>query len=238
MSKLNVIQLENCDIYEQLLLEEALLRTTEDNWCILNVGAPPAIVMGISGKPEELIHSEKWQASPTPIIKRFSGGGTVVVDQNTLFVSFILQKEVLPIPAYPEPMLKWSADFYKEALNIPHFDLQENDYAIGHLKCAGNAQYIQKHRVVHHTTFLWDYDQEKMDLLLMPKKIPTYRKRRSHEDFLCRLKNYLPSKSHFLDQIKSALQARYTLEEINEPLELPHANHRIATKLIDLDRGV
>ena len=42
-------------IYDQLLLEEALLRSDTRNWCIISEGSPPAIVMGISGKKHELI---------------------------------------------------------------------------------------------------------------------------------------------------------------------------------------
>ena len=39
-------------ILEQLQLEEALFRADQRNWCLLNSGSPPAIVMGISGLPE------------------------------------------------------------------------------------------------------------------------------------------------------------------------------------------
>jgi hypothetical protein len=46
----NVLLLNRFPIYNQLLLEEALLRGTTENWCLVNDGAfNPAIVMGISG---------------------------------------------------------------------------------------------------------------------------------------------------------------------------------------------
>ena len=35
--------------------------------------------MGISGKPEELVNLDRLSI---PLIKRFSGGGTVVVDET------------------------------------------------------------------------------------------------------------------------------------------------------------
>ncbi len=35
--------------------EEALMRADERNWCVINNGSPKAIVMGISGKPDQLI---------------------------------------------------------------------------------------------------------------------------------------------------------------------------------------
>ncbi len=47
---LKLLRVSRLPIYHQLLLEEALLRNTKDNWMLVNDGAfEPAIVMGISG---------------------------------------------------------------------------------------------------------------------------------------------------------------------------------------------
>ena len=211
--KLHLLNLQNHDIHEQLLLEEALLRTTDQNWCILNHGSPPRIVMGISGKPEKLVNLSKMASAPIPLIKRYSGGGTVIVDSDTLFVSFIFQKEIHSFPCYPEPILRWSEEFYQDALNIPNFQLRENDYVIGEKKCGGNAQYIKKNRFVHHTTFLWDFKQSHMDYLLHPEKTPKYRDGRSHDAFLCKLNEFLLSEEFFFQGIRNALHQRYELKE-------------------------
>lgn len=228
---LQLIFLKNHDIYKQLLLEEALLRTTKQNWCILNHGSPPRIVMGISGKPEKLVNLNKMTRSPIPIIKRYSGGGTVIVDTNTLFVSLILQKDILPFACYPEPILRWSEKIYQEAFGIPQFYLRENDYVIQEKKCGGNAQYIQKHRFVHHTTFLWDFKQSYMEYLLHPERMPKYRANRTHCDFLCRMKEHLLEETAFFNGIVQALQSRYEIKTtpfgIVSPLLL--GNHRTAT---------
>jgi lipoate---protein ligase len=208
--KLHLLHLQGYPIYEQLKIEELLLRTDERNWCILNEGSPPAIVMGISGKKEELIHAGNHALTPLPIIRRFSGGGTVVVDKDTLFVSFILKRLS---PLYPEPILRWSEELYQAALPLPTFHLRENDYVIGNKKCGGNAQYIRKNSFVHHTTFLWDYKKERMELLLHPKKTPPYREGRSHEEFLCTLKEHLPSKGSLFALLKETLAERYEVEE-------------------------
>ncbi|KAL2621241.1 hypothetical protein R1flu_001446 [Riccia fluitans] len=83
--------------YCLLTLEELLLRTSADNWCLLNDGtSPPSIVMGISGKPEKLLEVEKVVKDGVPVIKRFSGGGTVIVDEGTLFVTLICSRSALP----------------------------------------------------------------------------------------------------------------------------------------------
>ena len=55
----HLIHLKGMSIFDQLTLEEQLLRDDSRNFCILSEGSSPAIVMGISGKPEELIHIPK-----------------------------------------------------------------------------------------------------------------------------------------------------------------------------------
>jgi len=222
-----LLHFKHTPIFEQLKVEEALLHTSSDNWCIINEGSSPAIVMGISAKPKEWINLKKMETAPLPLIQRCSGGGTVIVDEETLFVSFIFQKTLFDFPCYPRHILRWSEKFYKVALSIPGFCLCENDYVIGMNKCGGNAQYIKKARFIHHSTFLWDYQEKHMDYLLYPPTTPIYRATRTHSDFLCRLKDHLTSKHDFISYIKQTLSTRYDLSEIDinkiaPILQMPH----------------
>lgn len=213
---LNFVHTRNLPIFKQLELEEALLRANQENWCIVNEGSTPAIVMGISGKPEELIRLGEAEENGIPVIKRFSGGGTVIVDESTLFVSFLFQKEVHPFPAYPEPIMKWSEELYQKVFSLDAFHLKENDYVIGDKKCGGNAQYIKKDRWLHHTSFLWDYKQHFMNVLLHPKKTPNYRNARSHDDFLCKLKDHMKDQSEIIENLKKELSSRFQVNFLNE----------------------
>lgn len=87
---IRLLQLRHVPVLQQLRLEEALLRNDARNWCITNSGSdPPVVVMGISGKPERLLDLDRVQRDGVPVIRRYSGGGTVVVDRNTHYVSFI-----------------------------------------------------------------------------------------------------------------------------------------------------
>lgn len=199
---IQIVDLGTIPIFEQLELEEALLRGSTQNFCLINRGSPRAIVMGISGKPQELLDIQRVKEDQIPVIQRFSGGGTVIVDQETLFITLIFQKESLPVHPFPEPILRWTGDLYANSWEIPSFQLIENDYAIGSLKCGGNAQYIKKDRWLHHTSFLWDYQPENMSYLLLPSKRPRYRQDRSHTDFLCRLKDYASSKEELIQKLK------------------------------------
>ncbi len=200
---IHCLQLSHYPILKQLELEEALLRSDRKNWCLINEGSTPSIVMGISGKPDELIDQDKLAERPLPVIKRFSGGGTVIVDEDTLFVTFIFQKDFHPFPAFPEPIMKWTGALYHSF--FPALTLRENDYVIGDRKCGGNAQYIKKDRWLHHTSFLWNFKSAHMDYLLHPKKTPIYRSGRSHQDFLCGLEEHI-SKEAFITGLKEALE--------------------------------
>lgn len=233
---IHILHLKNVPIFEQLQLEESLLRTDHNNWCILNEGSPRAIVMGVSGKPEELVDLKQTKEARVPLIKRFSGGGTVIVDENTVFATFICQKELHDFPPFPEQILQWSAGLYKKAFNLPHFALKENDYVLGNLKCGGNAQYLRKDRWLHHTTFLWDFEDANMNYLLHPKKAPKYRAGRSHLEFLCRLKTHIPSKEAMISQIKTYLGKEYQIAypSIQEVLLLSQKEHRQSTHQIVL----
>lgn len=232
---LHVVRLERNPILQQLQAEEALLRADSRNWCLLNRGSPPAIVMGISGKAEQLIRLDKLQESPIPLIRRYSGGGTVVVDENTWFVTFICQADAIKALPYPKHLMRWSAELYKPLFATHSFELRENDYVIGEHKWGGNAQCIIKGRWVHHTSMLWDYHPERMDYLLPPTKAPAYRQGRAHGDFLCRLRDYWPDHTAFHGELLKELGQQFHLVEMDEEV-LNHVQsvpHRKSTCLIN-----
>ena len=231
----HLIHLKNVPIFEQLLLEETLLRTDSRNFCILNEGSNPAVVMGISGDPLKLVDPTYLQALKVPLLRRFSGGGTVIVDENTLFVSFLCNREELGFPPYPEQILQWTETLYQQALKIPSFHLKEHDFVIGDHNCGGNAQYIRKDRWIQHTSFLWDFSSENMKTLLHPPKTPSYRQGRNHEQFLCKLKDHLPHRTSFFSRIKDHLHQTYTLQElfsIEELLQQDRSDVRISTQVV------
>lgn len=206
-------------IWQQLKIEEGLLKATLDNWCIVNGHGHPdppagAVVLGISGKPQELVHLEEAELQGVQLIKRFTGGGTVFVDRGTRFVSFVCNQAALPqVEVFPRPIMAWTGNFYAPIFReLQHpdplaftamaagrdfpegFHVVDNDYCIGPQKFGGNAQGITRDRWLHHTSFLWESDLERMhSLLTMPKKVPAYREGRAHRDFVRPLASYFRS---------------------------------------------
>lgn len=215
-SGMRLLRLYRFPILEQLQLEERLLRATSENWCILNDGtAPPSVVMGISGKPEQLLNVKAVVHDQIPVIRRFSGGGTVIVDEGTIFATLICSQGVdLSLQLYPRPIMQWMEQVYASVFaRLPGFQLQEHDFVFGNRKVGGNAQSIIKGRWLHHTSFLWDYEATRMSYLKIPERHPSYRQARHHTDFVCRMREFLPSRDHFFDALISVLEQRFNLQE-------------------------
>ena len=218
---------KDIDIFDQLKIEEAFLRAGDDHLIWINIGSKKNIVLGISSKESELVNIESAKALKIPLIRRYSGGGTVVVDENTIFITFIFNHEKLSLQPFPTKIMEWSAQFYKTFLENLGFKLKENDYVLKEKKFGGNAQYLTKNRFVHHSTLLYDYDKSLMNLLKNPSKAPNYRSKRSHDDFLVTLKNYFSTKEQFIELFKKQLEAKLTLTSIDFNtlalyLDLPH----------------
>jgi lipoate-protein ligase A len=109
---LNVIRTTGMAILDQLRLEEALLRNTKINWLVINDGTvKPAVVLGISGDPHKLVHIDSAREAGVPLVKRFSGGGTVVVDKNTVFVTMIMNHADLQyVDPFPRPIMEFTGE--------------------------------------------------------------------------------------------------------------------------------
>nr|XP_043607337.1 putative lipoate-protein ligase A [Erigeron canadensis] len=211
---MNIVRMKGVPILQQLEIEECLLRTSSDNWCIINDGTDkPNIVMGVSGKPAELLEISPVLEDRIPVIRRFTGGGTVIVDDGTIFVSFICNKEAVPdVQPYPRPIMSWSSLLYSKVFQgTTDFRLRENDYVFGLRKFGGNAQSITKNRWIHHTSFLWDYKTRNMSYLKLPKRTPEYRLARDHLDFICPMKDYL-SRSDFINKTIDAAGSHFSVK--------------------------
>lgn len=242
---------------------------------------PPTIVLGISGKPAELIDlplcvggsggsaggsSDNQQSARPTAIRRFSGGGTVVVGPGTVLTSLIVSREDLErrkVDPYPHPLMRWTAKVYARAFEgrraqpspqppttptpttptpSPTLTLNENDYCFGDLKIAGNAQAITGGRALHHTSFLWDWSDEHMRLLLPPKRQPEYRKRRAHGAFLTRVRDALPHAFPRPHDLSLALEEAVVEEwegeveeaDIEELAEALRGSHLRGNRWVDL----
>lgn len=69
------------------------------------------IILGIGGKPEKLINIDAARNDGVLVLRRFSGGGTVVVDHSSLWTTFIGRNSMLPhVKPFPREIMQWSVD--------------------------------------------------------------------------------------------------------------------------------
>ena len=190
---LHVLRASRLPILAQLHIEEALFRATSNNYLLINDGVEsPAIVLGISGKPEALVHEDRARKLGVPLVKRFTGGGTVVVDEDSIMATVIVGGGAsgFGLDCFPRQIMEWTHGLLTGGRNA--FSLRENDFTIGSRKIGGNAQAISGDKFLQHTSFLWDYQDDRMALLKAPEKQPAYRERREHGGFVERLKQTMP----------------------------------------------
>eukprot|EP00753_Platysulcus_tardus_P007475 PLAT15224.1.p1 GENE.PLAT15224.1~~PLAT15224.1.p1 ORF type:complete len:161 (+),score=50.07 PLAT15224.1:452-934(+) len=121
---------------------------------------------------------------------------------------------------YPQDVMVWSEELYRDAfarcaLQPPGpFRLEAQDYAFGGLKVGGNAQSLGRTGIVHHTSFLWDWQEHNMGFLKQPKKQPDYRQGREHTQFLTRLRDCgVSSTGAFFRSVTHELQQRFAVTE-------------------------
>ena len=96
---LKIMNLKGLNIHQTLCFEEILLRRTKENWFLYNSGSSSSIrsiVVGFSGKIPALLHLDRVvdEGESVNIIRRYTGGGTVVVDKDTIFTTFIMNVSI------------------------------------------------------------------------------------------------------------------------------------------------
>jgi lipoate---protein ligase len=168
----------NLQLDEQLLLDgEAVFRVWES--------ASECVVMGQSGQAER----EVCAPSGVPVLRRCSGGGTVVLGPGCLNYAVVLPMEWDPRWRDVAFSLRWVMQRMRAALALPGLRLAgQCDLALHGRKVSGNAQRRTRQAFLHHGTLLYDFDLARVDRLLrMPARRPAYRADRGHAEFLANL---------------------------------------------------
>jgi lipoate---protein ligase len=123
--------------------------------------------------------------------------------------------------------MKWSLDLLSPAFLPNEMCLEEQDYVLDGQKIGGNAQSFSKGRLVHHSSFLWSWKEERMAMLSMPQRQPAYRAQRGHSAFCNQLSKYFSSRDAFVSALLSSVESSFDcrvvpIEEACRALSLPH----------------
>ena len=208
---------------ENILFDEVLFSMAEaaESGEVLRFWESPQvfIVLGRIGKAEEEIHLDQVVKDHIPVLRRCSGGGTVLQGPGCLNYSLILSKARDPrladLRRSYEIILSTLIEIFK-ILNIAAVFKPVSDLALaaGEKKFSGNAQRRGKKFILHHGTILYDFDRSLIvKYLPVPKSIPEYRRHRSHDEFIANI-------SADPGIIKQAFQKKFSVNAVKKNLNL------------------
>lgn len=181
---------------QNLACDEALIDLCEDGYEdeILRFWEPPEhfVVLGYSNKIRSEVNLPSCQSNRVPVLRRCSGGGTVLQGPGCLNYTLVLRipssgplKSITDTnTSIMERHLKALEPVAGAEVKIQGF----SDLALGQLKFSGNAQYRRRRFLLFHGTFLLHLDIALIEKLLpLPPRQSPYRRNRSHRDFLTNL---------------------------------------------------
>lgn len=172
---------------ENLHIEEAYLADT-DNILRFWESDTYFVVLGRSNKPEIECDVSACQVDCIPILKRVSGGGTVLQGPGCLNYALIVNTAYHPDLEKIDTANAFVMQTIADALQpiLPGVEVSGfTDLSVRGKKISGNAQRRTKNRVLFHGTFLRDFDLDKIaKYLKFPSKQPDYRQNRGHLEFV------------------------------------------------------
>jgi lipoate---protein ligase len=178
---------------ENLACDEALLDHLEENGGdeILRFWEPRRffVVLGYARPLRTDVHVERCRPLDVPILRRCSGGGTVLQGPGCLNFSLLLKTDsrapLRTITSSNQTILQRHAKALSGLLHRPVQKAGDTDLMIDGWKFSGNAQRRKRRWILFHGTFLLSLDLETMEYLLpVPDRQPFYRRRRRHRKFL------------------------------------------------------
>jgi lipoate-protein ligase A len=181
-----------------------------------------AIVLGASGRLADEVFLDECRADRVTLLRRSSGGGSVVIGPGVLCVTVLLPETAAPglsrIDLAHEHVLERIAAAIRSA-GIAASVLGRGDLVLGTRKFGGSAQRRLKTWFVVHCSILYDFPIERItNYLKMPRRQPEYRAGRSHADFLV---NLALDRTVLADAIQNTFSSgEYHLPEPSVPPEL------------------
>jgi lipoate-protein ligase A len=171
------------EMFETLESEDGLLRL----WEATNY----FVVLGYSSRILSEVNVAVCESEAIPILRRVSGGGTVVQGPGCLNYSLILRGDTFDLTNIRESfhfVLRRHRECIAQLAGV-RVDIEGiSDLAIDGRKFSGNAQYRKRRFVLLHGTFLLNFAFSFVDRCLpLPTKQPGYRRQRTHLEFLANL---------------------------------------------------
>lgn len=190
------LDLTFADPAKNLACDEALLNLFDSDKAddsLLRIWEPKNyfVVLGHSNKFGAEVRSPECVAAGIPVLRRISGGGTVLQGPGCLNYSLLLSPAAFPCGTIGECfdyILKKHRQFVGKLKGGEVRIEGISDLALAGRKFSGNSQYRKRNFILAHGTFLLNFDLALMDRCLrLPAKQPDYRARRPHLEFVTNL---------------------------------------------------
>jgi lipoate-protein ligase A len=228
---------------ENLAMDEVLLDAAEagESGEVLRFWESPThfVVVGYANKIATEVNVAACEAKGIPILRRCSGGGTVVQGPGCLNYAVILRiTETGPtrsISTANQYVMEHIRAGIQSAIGIRQSAISiqgHTDLAIvtphaprpTPLKFSGNAQRRRKNYLLFHGTLLLNFNLPLIsELLNMPSLQPDYRQDRQHEQFITNL-------NLAADAVRSAIAAEWQADKQNG--QTPHLPSALVAKYI------
>ena len=189
---LRILDLTLDSAAENVALDDVLLRATDEQ------DAPPllrlwelteyAVVVGRANRIERNVNLAACRADGVPIIRRSSGGGTVLLGPGSLVYSLVLRvnsgSRLVDIDGTTRIIMERIQSAVAGLLAGVERE-GVSDLAIDAIKFSGNSQRWLRRAMLHHGTLLYNFDLDRMERYLgTPERVPDYRHGRDHRTFL------------------------------------------------------
>ncbi len=179
-----------------LALDETLLNMAERgelNSEVLRLwtASTQFVVMGRSGKVSDEVFADRLKRDGVPLLRRSSGGGTVLAGKGCEFYTLLLSLEKRPELRMIDAAHRFVMQMLVKAIRPlePRVEYRGIcDLTIENYKFSGNSLRLRRNWLLYHGTILVDMELSGIDQLLKhPPREPDYRSQRSHADFVCNL---------------------------------------------------
>jgi lipoate---protein ligase len=177
---------------ENLALDEALLEAAEAGqggetlrfW----ESPVPFVVLGYSNRADAEVNMPACLTAGVPVLRRASGGGTVVQGPGCLNYALVLSSErtgLHSIPSANRVIMETNRAALQSLLPGKVAVQGHTDLTHDGRKFSGNAQRRKRVFLLFHGTILLDFDLPLVARLLhLPATQPAYRQSRPHADFI------------------------------------------------------
>ena len=147
----------------------------------------PAVVLGAGGRLADDVDEAACRADGVPVLRRSSGGGTVLLGGGCLLYTLVLDgeraAELAGIRSSYAYILSRVAAAFPELGGVEQAGT--SDLTAAGRKFSGNAQQRKRRFLLHHGTLLYAFDLSRVGrYLLPPPRQPEYRAGRDHAAFL------------------------------------------------------